>query len=519
MKKLLVYLEGYWKEAVIAPLFKMLEASFELLVPLVMAKIIDVGIWQQDQAYIWRMCGLMIFLGVLGLSCSLTAQYFAARSSMGFGTALRRALFSHINRLSYQELDRLGTPSLVTRMTSDINQAQAGVNLVLRLFLRSPFIVLGAVIMALTISVKLTVIFFIAVPLIGAAIFIIVKVTIPLYKKVQSRMDQVVRLTRENYGGARVVRAFSRQEAETEEFRQVNEGLKKVQLFSGRISALMNPLTYVLVNLAVIAILWQGGGSVDRGEITQGELTALINYMSQILLALVALANLIITVTRAAASALRINEVFACQPGMQEGTDTFSVSADSEEMVRFEAVSFTYQGAREPALENISFAVKRGETIGIIGGTGSGKSTLVSLIPRFYDGNSGQVLVEGRPVQEYAFDSLRKKIGIVPQKAVLFAGTIRENMRWQKEDASEEEIWQALATAQAREVVEGKKGGLDGQVTAGGRNFSGGQRQRLTIARALVSRPEILILDDSASALDFATDAALRRALKRKPGG
>ncbi len=519
MKKLLVYLEGYWKEAVIAPLFKMLEASFELLVPLVMAKIIDVGIWQQDQAYIWRMCGLMIFLGVLGLSCSLTAQYFAARSSMGFGTALRRALFSHINRLSYQELDRLGTPSLVTRMTSDINQAQAGVNLVLRLFLRSPFIVLGAVIMALTISVKLTVIFFIAVPLIGAAIFIIVKVTIPLYKKVQSRMDQVVRLTRENYGGARVVRAFSRQEAETEEFRQVNEGLKKVQLFSGRISALMNPLTYVLVNLAVIAILWQGGGSVDRGEITQGELTALINYMSQILLALVALANLIITVTRAAASALRINEVFACQPGMQEGTDTFSVSADSEEMVRFEAVSFTYQGAREPALENISFAVKRGETIGIIGGTGSGKSTLVSLIPRFYDGNSGQVLVEGRPVQEYAFDSLRKKIGIVPQKAVLFAGTIRENMRWQKEDASEEEIWQALATAQAREVVEGKKGGLDGQVTAGGRNFSGGQRQRLTIARALVSSPEILILDDSASALDFATDAALRRALKEETRG
>lgn len=519
MKKLLVYLEGYWKEAVIAPLFKMLEASFELLVPLVMAKIIDVGIWQQDQAYIWRMCGLMIFLGVLGLSCSLTAQYFAARSSMGFGTALRRALFSHINRLSYQELDRLGTPSLVTRMTSDINQAQAGVNLVLRLFLRSPFIVLGAVIMALTISVKLTVIFFIAVPLIGAAIFIIVKVTIPLYKKVQSRIDQVVRLTRENYGGARVVRAFSRQEAETEEFRQVNEGLKKVQLFSGRISALMNPLTYVLVNLAVIAILWQGGGSVDRGEITQGELTALINYMSQILLALVALANLIITVTRAAASALRINEVFACQPGMQEGTDTFSVSAASEEMVRFEAVSFTYQGAREPALENISFAVKRGETIGIIGGTGSGKSTLVSLIPRFYDGDSGQVLVEGRPVQEYAFDSLRKKIGIVPQKAVLFAGTIRENMRWQKEDASEEEIWQALATAQAREVVEGKKGGLDGQVTAGGRNFSGGQRQRLTIARALVSRPEILILDDSASALDFATDAALRRALKEETRG
>ena len=524
MKKLLIYMKGYWREAVIAPLFKMLEASFELLVPLVMAKIIDVGIRTQDVGYIWRMCALMIFLGVLGLTCSLTAQYFAAKSSMGFGTALREALFAHINQFSYSELDVIGTPTLVTRMTSDINQAQAGVNLVLRLFLRSPFIVVGAVFMAMTISVRLTVIFLVAVPLISLAIFLIVKITIPLYRKVQNTLDQVVRHTRENYVGARVVRAFSRQASETEQFEASSRELKGIQLQAGRISALMNPITYVLVNLAIIAILQAGSYSVDGGEITQGELTALINYMSQILLALVALAYLIITVTRATASALRINEVFLHEPSMREGSLSETITAGNEAAMKageaapkvaFRDVTFSYPGAQEPALSHISFTAMAGETIGIIGGTGSGKSTLVNLIPRFYDAASGQVAVDGQDVKDYTFAGLRRKIGMVPQKAVLFLGTIRQNMCWRVPEASEEEIWEALTLAQAREVVEGKPQGLEARVLAGGKNFSGGQRQRLTIARALTGRPEILVLDDSASALDFATDAALRRALKQ----
>ncbi len=525
MKKLLIYMKGYWREAVIAPLFKMLEASFELLVPLVMAKIIDVGIRTQDTQYIWHMCALMIFLGVFGLVCSLTAQYFAAKSSMGFGTALRKALFAHINEFSYSELDVIGTPTLVTRMTSDINQTQAGVNLVLRLFLRSPFIVVGAVFMAMTISVRLTVIFLIAVPLIALAIFLIVKITIPLYRKVQNTLDQVVRHTRENYVGARVVRAFSRQDSEIEEFEKSSGELKGIQLLAGRISALMNPITYVLVNLAIIAILQAGSYAVYGGEITQGELTALINYMSQILLALVALANLIITVTRATASALRINEVFAHKPTMKEGTRGNADGTQKGEIIReegqsvpkvaFKNVTFSYPGAQEPALSHISFTAMAGETIGIIGGTGSGKSTLVNLIPRFYDAASGEVVVDGQNVKEYTFSGLRKKIGMVPQKAVLFLGTIRQNMCWRVPEASEEEIWEALTIAQAREVVEGKPQGLETMVSAGGKNFSGGQRQRLTIARALTGRPEILVLDDSASALDFATDAALRRALKQ----
>ena len=528
MKKLLIYMKGYWREAVIAPLFKMLEASFELLVPLVMAKIIDVGIRTQDVGYIWRMCALMIFLGVLGLTCSLTAQYFAAKSSMGFGTALREALFAHINQFSYSELDVIGTPTLVTRMTSDINQAQAGVNLVLRLFLRSPFIVVGAVFMAMTISVRLTVIFLVAVPLISLAIFLIVKITIPLYRKVQNTLDQVVRHTRENYVGARVVRAFSRQASETEQFEASSRELKGIQLQAGRISALMNPITYVLVNLAIIAILQAGSYSVDGGEITQGELTALINYMSQILLALVALANLIITVTKAAACGSRIEGVLDMEsslkllPAGEENTSAGgkgegSIVSESGEtlqaFVEFDRVSMRYKGGGENSLTDIDFRLKRGETVGVIGGTGSGKTTLVNLVPHFYDVTEGSVRVAGKDVRAYDPKVLRDKIGVVPQKAVLFKGTIRENLQWGKADATDEELMAAARAAQADKVIE-DKGGLDAPVEQGGRNFSGGQKQRLTIARALVRRPEILILDDSASALDYATDAALRRALK-----
>lgn len=533
MKKLLKYLKGYGKQSIIAPLFKMLEACFELFVPIVTARIIDIGIKNADNPYIWRQCAVLVALGVIGLACSLTAQFFAARASMGFGTNLRKDLYAHINSLSYTELDKIGTPTLVTRITSDVNQVQTGVNLFLRLFLRSPFIVVGAVVMAFSISVKMTVIFLVAVPLIALAIFVIVKLTIPIYKKVQNTLDRVVLLTRENYTGARVVRAFSRQEDEKKAFADTNETLMGIQLQAGKISALMNPITYVLVNLAIIAILLAGGREVMVGSLTQGEVIALVNYMNQILIALVALANLIITVTKAWASAIRVNEVFAEKSSMEEGSymkieKKTAVREDAEHgnrekiekaSVIFENVTFSYAGSREPSLQNVSFTIEKGQTVGVIGGTGSGKSTLVNLIPRFYDVQEGRVLVDGRPVQDYSFEALRSNIGIVPQKSVLFTGTIRENMRWSDEHATDAEIWEALEIAQAKEFVEAKAGKLDEMSLTGGRNFSGGQRQRLCIARALVGKPEILILDDSASALDFATDAALRKAIKEKTKG
>ncbi len=519
MRKLLIYLKGYHREAVLAPLFKMLEASFELAVPLVMAKIIDVGIRSQDELYIWKMCTVMIFLGIIGLVCSVTAQYFSAKAAMGFSTALRRSLFAHINSLSYRELDLLGTPTLITRITSDVNQAQTGVNLVLRLFLRSPFIVAGAVIMAFTIDVKTAVIFVIAVPLISLVIYLIMKATVPIYKEVQRYLDRISRITRENHVGVRVIRAFCRQREETEDFEENNEWYTRIQITAGKISALLNPATYVIMNLAIVAILWSGSIQVDTGRITQGEVVALVNYMTQILTALLALANLIVAVTKATASGARLNEIFAIQPSMSDEGNEEQKECRDQERVSFRDVTYTYAGAGAPALEEITFSVKAGETVGVIGGTGSGKTTLINLIPRFYDADTGSVQVDGIPVERYPFWQLRGKIGMVPQHAVLFKGTVRENMQWGKSDATEEEIWDALKIAQAEDFVRNRKGGLDSLISQGGSNLSGGQRQRLTIARALVGRPEILIMDDSASALDFATDAALRHAIREKTQG
>ena len=519
MRRLLIYLKGYYREAVLAPLFKMLEASFELAVPLVMANIIDVGIGNQDESYIWKMCAVMILLGVVGLLCSVTAQYFSARAAMGFSTALRHSLFSHIQTFSYRELDLLGTPTLITRITNDVNQAQTGVNLVLRLFLRSPFIVVGAVIMAFTIDVKIALIFVIAVPLISLVIYLIMRLTFPIYKKVQSYLDRISRITRENHVGARVVRAFCRQKEESSDFMQTNDLYTKIQIAAGKISALLNPATYVIMNLAIVAILWSGSAQVDAGRITQGEVVALVNYMTQILVALLALANLIVAVTKATASGARLNEIFDTQTTLIEKESQEQHPKASENRVVFEKVTFTYAGAGAPALEDISFVAKSGETIGIIGGTGSGKTTLIHLIPRFYDIQKGEILVDKIPVDRYPFWQLREKVGMVPQHAVLFKGTVRENMRWGKSDATDEEIWEALKIAQAKEFVENRPGGLDSQISQGGAHLSGGQRQRLTIARALVGQPEILIMDDSASALDFATDAALRQAIKEKTKG
>ncbi len=518
MRKLLIYLKGYYREAVLAPLFKMLEASFELAVPLVMANIIDVGIRNQDEPYIWKMCTVMIFLGIIGLICSVTAQYFSAKAAMGFSTALRRSLFMHIHSLSYRELDLLGTPTLITRITSDVNQAQTGVNLVLRLFLRSPFIVAGAVIMSFTINLEMALIFVVAVPLISLVIYLIMKATVPIYKEVQKYLDRISRITRENHVGIRVIRAFCRQKEEIEEFEKNNALYTKIQIAAGKISALLNPATYVIVNLAIVAILWSGSIQADAGKITQGEIVALVNYMTQILVALLALANLIVAVTKATASGARLNEIFEIEPSLSdEGTEIQKEKKD-QDRVRFENVDYTYAGSSAPALENISFEVKAGETVGVIGGTGSGKTTLINLIPRFYDVNAGSIRVDGIRVERYPFWQLRGKIGLVPQHAVLFKGTVRENMRWGKSDATDEEIWEALNIAQADTFVREKKGGLDSLISQGGTNLSGGQRQRLTIARALVGKPEILIMDDSASALDFATDAALRRAIKEMAG-
>lgn len=517
MFKLRKYLGNYKKESIIGPLFKLLEACFELLVPLVMASIVDVGIRNGDVPYIMKMCAVMVAFGVFGLACSFTAQYFAAKAATGFGTALREDLFRHINSFSYTELDTIGTSTLVTRITSDINQAQAGVNLLLRLLLRSPFIVAGAVVMAFTVNARLAWIFVVLVPLLSVVIYGIMMVTIPIYKKVQNHLDIVLRLTRESLAGARVVRAFSRQEDEIRDFNGESTLLMNTQLLVGKISALLNPATYIMINAATIAVLWLGGKKVYFGELTQGELIALINYMSQILIALIALANLIVSATKASASAARINDVFAETSGMKEGAEK-TAPGKGEYKVCFEHVDFAYKGSKN-ALTDIHMQVKAGQTVGIIGGTGSGKSSVVNLIPRFYDASSGRVLVDGRDVKEYSFETLRGRIGIVPQNAVLFAGTIRENMKWGKRDATDEEIYRALEIAQAREFVDGKPEGLDTQILQGGKNFSGGQRQRLTIARALVGEPEILILDDSASALDFATDAKLRRAIASQTKG
>lgn len=518
MFKITYYLKEYKKESVIAPLFKMLEAGFELFVPLVMAAIVDTGIKNQDGGYILKMGAVLIFLGIIGLVCSITAQYFAAKASVGFGKSVRRDLFAHINLLSYTELDQAGTSTLITRMTNDINQLQSGVNMFLRLFLRSPFIVAGAMIMAFTVDTKAALIFVVAIPLLSAVVFGIMFYAIPLYQKVQKALDQVLLMTRENLAGARVIRAFCRQEDEKKDYREGSDHLMQIQIFVGKISAVMNPVTYMIVNAAIIAIIWIGGVQVDTGMLTQGEVIALVNYMSQILVELVKLANLIILLTKAAACSKRVGEVFAMSPSVVENPMGIDLKQAADKVV-FKNVTFTYQGAKEPALQDISFTAKRGQMIGIIGGTGCGKSTLVNLIPRFYDATEGEVLVDQVNVKRYSFHQLRDRIGIVPQKAVLFNGTIADNLRWGKEDATKEEMERAVRIAQAADVIASKKDGLEEQILQGGKNLSGGQRQRLTIARALVKEPEILILDDSASALDFATDAKLRKAIREKTKG
>lgn len=502
------------------PLFKMLEASFELFVPLVMANIIDTGIKNADQPYIWKMCGMLILLAAIGLTCSLTAQYFSAKAAVGFGTALRNDLFRHINSLSYREIDTIGTSTLITRMTSDINQVQSGVNLVLRLFLRSPFIVFGAMIMAFQVNVRAALIFVVAIPLLSIVVFGILLISMPLYKKVQKQLDRVLLTTRENLLGARVVRAFNRQQDEMKKFDEENSLLVNSQVFVGKISALMNPVTYVIVNGATIILIWTGAWQVEGGIITQGAVVALVNYMSQILVELVKLANLIITISKSLACANRISAVFEETSSIEDKADAAVLAAnarDAQEQpakVEFASMDFAYAGSSENALSQISFQAMRGQTIGIIGGTGSGKSTLVNLIPRFYDATGGRVLVDGVNVKDMPLQALREKIGIVPQKAVLFKGTLRDNIRWGKPDATDEEIYHALEIAQARDFVDSKDEGLDLMIQQGGKNLSGGQKQRLTIARALVRNPEILVLDDSASALDFATDAALRKAIR-----
>lgn len=515
MKKLLVYLKGYEKETVLAPLFKMLEALFELFVPLVMAAVIDVGIGGHDRGYVIRMCLVLIALGVIGLACSITAQYFAAKAATEFSTVLRRELFAHIQSLSYTEMDNLGTSTLITRMTSDINQVQSGVNLVLRLFLRSPFIVFGAMVMAFTVDVKAAMIFVVAIPMLSVVVFGIMIWTMPLYRRVQGALDKVLGLTRENLTGVRVIRAFCLEEQEQTHFREKNERLTDMQKFVGKISGLMNPLTYIIVNGAVVVLLHTGAIRVDQGIITTGAVVALVNYMNQILVELVKLANLIINITKSVACGNRIQSVLEIPSSMKNGSDTNLARADE---VVFDHVGLTYAQAGTESLTDIDFSAKAGQTIGIIGGTGSGKSSLVNLIPRFYDATAGAVKINGKNVKDFDLETLRKMVGIVPQKAVLFKGTIEDNLRWGKKDATEEELWEALETAQAAEFVRERADGLQAKIDQGGKNLSGGQRQRLTIARALVGHPGILILDDSASALDFATDAALRKALREMKG-
>ncbi len=521
MKKLLIFLKDYKKETVIAPLFKLLEASFELIVPLVMAAIINQGIASEDSSYIMKMCLVLVLLAVVGLVCSITAQYFAAKAAVGFSAKLRNALFKHIESLSFTELDTIGNSTLITRMTSDVNQVQSGVNMVLRLFLRSPFIVFGAMIMAFTVDVKAALIFVVTIPLLSIVVFGVMLISIPKFKQVQAALDKVLGKTRENLAGARVIRAFNRQEQEREEFRESNTLLMNLQLLVGKISALTNPATYIIINAATLAVIWVAGDEVFKGTISQGEVVALVNYMSQILVELVKLANLIVLITKSIACGNRIQEVFEVNPSMEKdisGKVEEIYGLDSSVAVEFDHVSVKYQGAAENSLSDVTFAAKKGQTIGIIGGTGSGKSTLVHLIPRFYDAFSGTVKINGKDVKEYPLTQIRQMVGIVMQKAVLFKGTVEENLRWGNENATEEQLWAALDTAQAKEVVEKKEGMLSYKIEQGGKNLSGGQKQRLTIARALVKDPDILILDDSASALDFATDARLRKALKGLPG-
>ena len=528
MKFLGKYLKDYKKESVLGPLFKLLEATFELIVPLVMAAIIDTGVASGDKTYIMRMCMVLVLLAVIGLTCSITAQYFAAKAAVGFATKLRHALFAHIESLSFTEMDTVGTATLITRMTSDVNQVQNGVNLVLRLFLRSPFIVFGAMVMAFTIDIKAALVFVVTIPLLSVIVFGIMLISIPLYKKVQSALDKVLGITRENLTGSRVIRAFNKEEDEREHFNENNDLLTRAQIYVGKISALMNPLTYVIINGAIVVLVWTGAVRVDNGYITQGQVVALINYMSQILVELVKLANLIININKSIACGNRIQSVFEMQSSITDGssrnmdkpqTTDSDESEDTEYAVEFSHVGLTYAGAGDESLTDIDFKVKKGETIGIIGGTGSGKSSVVNLIPRFYDVTAGSVKVNGKNVKDYSLEELRGKIGTVLQKAVLFHGSIRENLKWGNPDASEEDLINAITVAQAKEFIDNKEGGLDFEVEQGGKNLSGGQRQRLTIARAVVKKPEILILDDSASALDFATDAALRKAIREMEGG
>ena len=518
MKRLMMYLKDYKKESILAPLFKLLEAFFELLVPLVMANIIDYGISNRNMGYIGKMGLLLLLLGVVGLASSITAQFFAAKAAVGFSTQLRQALFDHIEDLSFTDIDKAGTSTMITRMTSDVNQVQSGINMTLRLFLRSPIIVFGAMIMAFTIDVKCALIFVVAIPLLSVVVFGIILSTIPMYKKVQSKLDQVLGITRENLTGVRVIRAFHQEAKEADRFRENNEALSAMQIFVGKISACMNPVTYIIVNGAIIALIYTGAVQVNIGNLSQGEVVAIINYMNQILVELVKLANLIVTMTKALACAERVASV------SDIGADAAYVGAQDQKLadkvdksapfLDFKHVSLTYQGAGAPTLQDMNFTVNRGDTVGIIGGTGSGKTSLVNLIPGFYPATEGEILLEGRDIRTMSDEELRGRIGVVPQKAVLFKGTIRSNLQWGKPDATEEEMWKALELAQASEVVDGKPGKLDATVAQNGKNFSGGQRQRLTIARALVRNPEILILDDSASALDYATDAKLRAAIR-----
>ena len=518
MKKLLVYLRDYKKECIFAPLFKLLEASFELIVPLVMAAIIDHGIAVSDRPYIFKMGGVLVLLALIGLTCSITAQYFAAKAAVGFATKLRHSLFSHIGTLSFSEMDMIGSSTLITRITSDINQVQSGVNMVLRLFLRSPFIVFGAMIMAFTVNVKAALVFVVAIPLLSVVVFSVMLASIPLFKKVQSGLDRVLGHTRENLEGARVIRAFNKEADEAKEFNASNDFLTNMQMVVGRISTLMNPLTYIIINCAILTVIWIGGKEVFGGIITQGEVVALVNYMSQILVELVKLANLIILINKAIACGNRIEEVLETKSTIENNPNADTKRAVGDDAVTFSHVSMSYASTSEETLTDIDFTAKRGETIGIIGGTGSGKSSVVNLIPRFYDVSKGSVSIDGKDVRDYDLTELRDKIGVVMQKAVLFQGTIAENLRWGKPDATDEELWKAIEVAQATDVVEGKEGKLDYMIEQGGRNLSGGQKQRLTIARAVVKNPDILILDDSASALDFATDARLRAALRNLKG-
>ena len=529
MKNLGVYIKEYRKECVLGPLFKLLEACFDLIVPIVMASIIDNGIAGSDRGYVFRFGGVLVLLAIVGLTCSITAQYFAAKAAVGFAANVRHALFEHIQSLSFTEMDTVGTSTLITRMTSDINQMQSGVNMALRLFLRSPFIVFGAAIMAFTIDVKAALIFAVVIPLLAIVVYGIMFISMPLYKKVQAGLDNVLGRTRQNLTGVRVIRAFNKEDNEKENFNSENEELTRLQMVVGRISALTNPVTYIMINIALVVLLWVGGVRINIGSLTQGQVIALINYMSQILVELIKLANLIVLSTKAIACADRVSSVFDMESSLENYNGVGNTALDTATgedgaecnnsdfrgvSVHFNHVSMKYAGASEESLTDIDFEAEPGATIGVIGGTGSGKSSLVNLIPRFYDAASGEVLVDGRDVRKYDLTQLREKIGIVLQKAVLFHGTIRENICWGNNDATDEEIMEAIKSAQALEVVEGKDGGLDYEIEQGGRNLSGGQRQRLTIARALVRKPSVLILDDSASALDFATDARLRKSLK-----